>query len=55
MIELAHKKGLSVHAYTFRNDASGYGFTDPKAEMTYYLDLGLDGLAWWHATRCSRP
>jgi len=44
VIELAHQKGLMVHAYTFRNDASGYGFTDPKAEMTYYFRLGLDGL-----------
>ncbi len=44
VIELAHQKGLMVHAYTFRNDASGYGFTDPKAEMIYYFRLGLDGL-----------
>ncbi|MBC8057843.1 MAG: glycerophosphodiester phosphodiesterase [Rhizobiales bacterium] len=44
VIELAHQKGLMVHAYTFRNDASGYGFTDPKVEMTYYYNLGLDGL-----------
>ncbi len=44
VIELAHQKGLMVHAYTFRNDASGYGFTDPKAEMAYYFGLGLDGL-----------
>ncbi|NCV86553.1 MAG: glycerophosphodiester phosphodiesterase [Oxalobacteraceae bacterium] len=26
VIELAHARGLAVHAYTFRNDASGYGF-----------------------------
>ena len=44
VIELAHRKGLMVHAYTFRNDASGYGFTDPKLEMKYYFELGLDGL-----------
>ena len=44
VIELAHRKGLTVHAYTFRNDASGYGFTDPKLEMKYYFELGLDGL-----------
>ncbi len=44
VIELAHQKGLAVHAYTFRNYASGYGFTVPKAEMTYYFKLGLDGL-----------
>lgn len=44
VIELAHDKGLLVHTWTFRNDASGYGFTDPKEEMTYYYDLGVDGL-----------
>jgi len=44
VLELAHDKGLLVHTWTFRNDASGYGFTDPKKEMTYYFDLGVDGL-----------
>ncbi|WKJ89818.1 glycerophosphodiester phosphodiesterase [Methylomonas montana] len=44
VVELAHDKGLLVHTWTFRNDASGYGFTDPKQEMTYYFDLGVDGL-----------
>ncbi len=44
VIELAHSKGLLVHAFTFRNDASGYGFKDPKAEMQYYMRLGLDGV-----------
>lgn len=44
VVELAHEKGLLVHTWTFRNDASGYGFSDPKQEMTYYYDLGLDGL-----------
>jgi glycerophosphoryl diester phosphodiesterase len=44
VITLAHAAGLLVHAFTFRNDASGYGFADPKAEMTYYFSLGLDGL-----------
>jgi glycerophosphoryl diester phosphodiesterase len=44
VIELAHAKGLLVHAYTFRNDASGYGFKDPQAEMAYYMRLGLDGV-----------
>ncbi len=44
VIERAHKKGLLVHTWTFRNDASGYGFSDPKQEMTYYYDLGIDGL-----------
>ena len=44
VVEMAHEKGLMVHTWTFRNDASGYGFTDPEVEMTYYYDLGLDGL-----------
>lgn len=44
VIELAHAAGLLVHAFTFRNDASGYGFADPKAEMEYYFSLGLDGV-----------
>ena len=44
VITLAHAAGLLVHAFTFRNDASGYGFADPKAEMAYYFSLGLDGL-----------
>ena len=43
LIELAHQKGLLVHTWTFRDDASGYGFKDPKAEIAYYLRLGIDG------------
>ena len=44
VIEAAHARGLQVHAFTFRNDASGYGFTDPKAEMQYYMTIGVDGV-----------
>lgn len=44
VVELAHAKQLMVHAYTFRNDASGYGFSDPKLEMQYYMQLGVDGV-----------
>ncbi len=44
VIEAAHAAGLLVHAYTFRDDASGYGFADPQAEMTYYFQLGVDGV-----------
>ena len=44
VIEAAHQRGLLVHAFTFRNDASGYGFKDPAAEMEYYMRLGVDGL-----------
>lgn len=44
VVELAHQKGLLVHTWTFRNDASGYGFADPQKEMEYYFRLGVDGL-----------
>ncbi len=44
VVERAHRKGLLVHTWTFRNDASGYGFKDPKAEMQYYMRLGVDGV-----------
>jgi len=44
VIEAAHAAGLLVHTWTFRNDASGYGFADPQAEMTYYMRLGVDGV-----------
>lgn len=44
VIELAHQKGLLVHTWTFRNDASGYGFADPQKEMEYYMRLGIDGV-----------
>lgn len=44
VIERAHAKGLMVHTWTFRDDASGYGFADPKAEMQYYMKLGVDGV-----------
>ncbi len=44
VIEAAHARGLLVHTWTFRNDASGYGFADPKAEMQYYMKLGIDGV-----------
>jgi glycerophosphoryl diester phosphodiesterase len=44
VIAAAHTAGLLVHAFTFRNDASGYGFADPRAEMAYYYGLGVDGL-----------
>jgi glycerophosphoryl diester phosphodiesterase len=44
VIDAAHAAGLLVHTWTFRNDASGYGFGDPQAEMAYYLRLGVDGI-----------
>jgi glycerophosphoryl diester phosphodiesterase len=44
VIELAHQNGLLIHTWTFRNDASGYGFADPQQEMEYYFRLGVDGV-----------
>jgi glycerophosphoryl diester phosphodiesterase len=44
VIEAAHAAGLLVHAFTFRNDASGYGFRDPRAEMAFYMRMGVDGV-----------
>lgn len=44
VIEAAHAAGLLVHTWTFRNDASGYGFADPQAEMAYYMKLGVEGV-----------
>lgn len=44
VIENAHARGLLVHTWTFRNDASGYGFANPQEEMKYYFNLGVDGL-----------
>ncbi len=44
VVERAHAKGLLVHCWTFRDDASGYGWADPKAEMLAYMKLGVDGL-----------
>ena len=36
--------GLMMHTWTYRNDASGYGFSNPQEEMAYYLRLGVDGV-----------
>ena len=44
VIEAAHRAGLLVHGFTFRNDSGGYGFADPVAEMAYYMQLGIDGV-----------
>ena len=44
VVEAAHQRGLLVHTWTFRDDASGYAFKDPKAEMAYYMKLGVDGV-----------
>lgn len=44
VIEAAHAAGLVVHAFTFRNGARGYGFADPRTEMTCYMTIGFDGV-----------
>ncbi|MBN8487155.1 MAG: glycerophosphodiester phosphodiesterase [Burkholderiales bacterium] len=44
VIERAHERGLQVHTWTFRDDASGYGFASPQQEMAYYMRLGVDGV-----------
>lgn len=47
LIERAHKKGLVVHAYTFRDEArrllKDYQ-NDPKKEYRKFFELGLDGV-----------
>jgi glycerophosphoryl diester phosphodiesterase len=43
----AHKAGLFVHPYTFRDEAENLTKTyhgDPKAEYKEYFDLGADGI-----------
>ncbi len=47
LIDRAHKKGLVVHAYTFRDESrrllKDYN-GDPKAEYKEYYNLGIDGV-----------
>ena len=47
LIDDAHKAGLVVHAYTFRNEQRRLAFDynkDPKAEYLQFYRLGIDGL-----------
>ena len=47
LIAEAHKAGLVVHAYTFRNEKRRLAIDykgDPKLEYKQYFGLGLDGL-----------
>ena len=47
LIAEAHKAGLFVHPYTFRDEAENLTKTyngDPKAEYKAYFDLGTDGI-----------
>ena len=47
LIRRAHKRGLDVHTWTFRNEArrlaSDYD-GDPKAEYKLFYALGIDGV-----------
>lgn len=43
-VKRAHKLGLIVHPYTFRDDWVGAGFADIRAELQAFLALGVDGL-----------
>lgn len=44
VIAAAHSAGLVVHGFTFRNDASQYGFYDPISEYHAYYAIGIDGV-----------
>jgi len=47
LIDDAHKAGLFVHAYTFRNEQRRLALDynkDPKVEYLQFYRLGLDGL-----------
>ena len=44
VIAAAHAAGLVVHGFTFRNDASQYGFSDPISEYKAYYAIGIDGV-----------
>lgn len=43
-VKAAHKAGLTVHPWTFRDDQPDKDFSDdPQAEIQRYLALGIDG------------
>ena len=47
LVDDAHRAGLFVHAYTFRNEQRRLAFDynkDPKAEYLQFYRLGLDGV-----------
>ena len=45
LVEQAHRRGLFVHAWTFRDDRlEGTGFEDGQAEIEAYLKAGVDGV-----------
>ncbi|MEM9347048.1 MAG: glycerophosphodiester phosphodiesterase family protein [Planctomycetota bacterium] len=45
LIEEAHRRGLFVHVWTFRDDdLEGTGFEDGQSEIEAYLEAGVDGV-----------
>ena len=47
LIRRAHKRGLDVHTWTFRNEPHRLAFDyqgDPKKEYKLFYALGIDGL-----------
>lgn len=42
LLEKAHKAGLEVHPYTFRNDQVMPGFASPEEELSFFINLGVD-------------
>jgi len=44
VIEAAHERGLFVHTWTFRDDASILGYASGQQEIEAYLKLGVDGI-----------
>lgn len=42
LLEKAHKAGLEVHPYTFRNDQVMKGFASPEEELSFFINLGVD-------------
>ena len=45
LVEEAHRRGLFVHAWTFRDDQlEDTGFDDAQAEIEAYLEAGIDGI-----------
>lgn len=43
-IDLAHKYGLKVHPYTFRNEDEKWSGGNPEAEYHLFFDAGVDGV-----------
>ncbi len=44
VVAAAHAAGLLVYPFTFRDDASLYGFTNPLDEYQAFYNLGVDGV-----------